>query len=145
MEAKGCAKPAVWKEARRFFYWALRRKIAQLNHIKAIQEVSPAISRSEAKDLLLSLLPATLNPKDNQAITEALERLDIESTLSEIREAEITRKVVSFLESPNRKAALNGLLSAAQSLTDDERALLRSALASSDHSPRRFLHFLALG
>ena len=143
MEAKGCAKAAVWKEARRFFYWALRRKITQLNHIKAIQEASPTISRSDAKDLLFSLLPVTINPKDNHAITEALERLDIESTLSGIREAEIARQVTSFLSSPNRKAVFNGLLSVAQSLTDDERSLLRSTLTSSvDHSPSTPLHFL---
>jgi len=137
MEAKGCAKPAVWREARRFFYWALRRKIAQLKHLKAIQEASPAVSRSDAKDLLFSLLPATLDPKDNLAFTEALESLDIEPTLSKVREAEITRQVASFMRSPNRKAAFNGILSAAQSLTDDERALLRTALTSSvDHSTR---------
>lgn len=27
MEAKGCAKRAVWRESRRFFYWRLRRRI----------------------------------------------------------------------------------------------------------------------
>lgn len=145
MEAKGCAKPAVWKDSRRFFYWALRRKIAQLKHIKAIQEASPAVSRSDAKDLLFSLLPATLDPKDNLAFTEALERLDVDPTLSEIREAEITRQVASFMRSQNRKAAFNGILSAAQSLTDDERALLRTALTSSvDHSTSTPLHFLSL-
>lgn len=135
MEAKGCAKPAVWKEARRFFYWALRRKVAQLNHIRAIQEASPAISRSDAKDLLFSLLPATLDPKNSHAMTEAIERLDLDPTLSELREAEIARQITAFISSPHRKAALNSLLSAAQSLTDDERTLFRSALASVDHSP----------
>jgi hypothetical protein len=138
MEAKGCAKPAVWKEARRLFYWALRRKVAQLNHIKTIQEASPTISRSDAKDLLFSLLPATLDPKNNHAMTQALEKLNIESTLSELREAEIARQITAFIRSPNRKAALNGLLSAAQSLTDDERALFRSAVTSVDHSPSMF-------
>jgi hypothetical protein len=79
----------------------------QLNHINAIQEASPTTPRSEAKDLLFSLLPATLNPKDNHAVTEALERLNIESTLSEIQEAEITRRIASLMRSPDRKAALS--------------------------------------
>jgi len=106
MEAKGCAKPAVWKEARCFFYWALRQKNSQLKHIKAIQESSPAVSSTDAKGLLFSLLPATLDSKDNLAFTEALERPDIEPTLSEIQEAEITCQVTSFLRSQNRKATL---------------------------------------
>lgn len=137
MEAKGCAKPAVWKEARRFFYWALRSKVVKAQHTKAIQEASPSLDKDAAKDLLFSLLPPTINVKDNRAMTEALEALNLQATLKELREADIARQVASFLRSPNRKAALNGLLSAAQSLTNDERALLRSALSSSavEHSP----------
>lgn len=137
MEAKGCAKPAVWKDARRFFYWALRRKVILSSHIGAILDASPSLSKDAAKELLFTLLPSTTNIKDNRAMTEALEKLNLDTTVTELREAEITRQVVSFMRSPNRKAALNGLLSAAQSLTDDEKALLRSTLASSsvEHSP----------
>lgn len=137
MEAKGCAKPAVWKEARRFFYWALRYKVVKASHTKALQEASPSLAKDAAQDLLFSLLPPTTNVKDNRAMTEALEALNLETTLNELREAEITRQVVSFMRSPNRKAALNGIVNAAQSLTNDERALLRSLLTPStaEHSP----------
>lgn len=128
MEAKGCAKPAVWKEARRFFYWALRQKVVRSDYAKAIQAASPSITRDDAKNLVLSLLPPTIDIKDNRAVAEALETVDLEETLTELRDAEVSRQVSSFIQSNSRKAALNGLISSAQSLTEEERALLRTAL-----------------
>lgn len=137
MEAKGCAKPAEWKEARRYFYWALRQKITKSTYLKAITDASPSLSRDDATKLLFSLLPPTLDIKDNRAVAEALEALDLESSLTDLRNGEITRQVSDFMCSPNRKAALAGLLHAAQSLTNEERALLQAALSTSsvDHSP----------
>ena len=137
MEAKGCAKPAEWKEARRYFYWALRQKITKSTYLKAITDASPSLSRDDATKLLFSLLPPTLDIKDNRAVAEALEALDLESSLTDLRNGEITRQVSDFMRSPNRKAALAGLLHAAQSLTNEERTLLQAALSASsvDHSP----------
>lgn len=128
MEAKGCAIPTVWKEARRRFYWALRQKVIRSEYAKAIQDASPTITRDDAKNLVLSLLPATLNIKDHRAVAEALEAHDIEETVTELRDAEVSRQVSSFILSSSRKAALNGLISAAQALTEEERALIRTAL-----------------
>lgn len=128
MEAKGCAKPAVWKDARRYFYWALRSKVVQSTSINEILSVSPTTSREEAKELLFSLIPPTTNAKDNRAVAEALEAVDLESTLSQLQSEDVTRQVAEFLQSSNRKAALAGLVTAAQALSDDEKAWLQAAL-----------------
>lgn len=109
----------------------LRQKVVKSTYVMAVVEASPTLSREDAKNLIYSLLPPTLNPKDDRAITQALEFLDIESTLSELRDAEITRQVTAFMRSNSRRAALTGLLNAARSLTDEKRALLRTALAAS--------------
>jgi acetyl-CoA carboxylase / biotin carboxylase 1 len=134
MEAKGCAKPAVWKDARKFFYWALRSKLVRSTYIQQILAASPSTSRAEANDLLFSLIAPTTNLSDNRAIAEAFEALDLESTLNELHSDEIARQVTEFIRSPNRKAALAGLVNAAQLLTDDEKAILQSALGSASNS-----------
>jgi acetyl-CoA carboxylase/biotin carboxylase 1 len=141
MEAKGCAKPAVWREARRYFYWALRHKIILSSYLEVLVKASPSLSRDNAAKLLFSLLAPTLNSKDNRAVAEALENLDLESTIAELRNAEVTRQVVDLIRSPNRKAALAGFVNAASWLTDEERSLLQSTLGSpsADHSPGTFL------
>lgn len=137
MEAKGCAKPAIWKDARRAFYWALRSKLIRSTHIQQILAASPSTTRAEANDLLFTLIPPTTNLKDDRAVAEAFETLDLESTLTELQSDEITRQVTELIRSPNRKAALAGLASAAQSLTEEEKALFQSALlgVSSNPSP----------
>ncbi|KAF9515737.1 hypothetical protein BS47DRAFT_1371957 [Hydnum rufescens UP504] len=121
MEAKGCAKPTVWKDARRFFYWALRSKLVRSGYIKQILAISPTTSR------------------DDRAVAEAFEALDLEPTLTELQSDEITRQVTELIRSPNRKAALAGLVDAARSLTEEEKSILQAALLSSSlsHSPGR--------
>lgn len=95
------------------------------------------MTKVAAEELLFSLLPPTTDIKNDHSMTTALEAVSLEASLNELRSAEISRQVASFMQSPNRKAALTGLLSAAQSLTSDERALLRSALSTTaaEHSP----------
>jgi acetyl-CoA carboxylase / biotin carboxylase 1 len=139
MEAKGCAKPTVWKDARRFFYWALRSKLVRSGYIKQILAISPTTSRAEANNLLFSLIPPTTNLKDDRAVAEAFEALDLEPTLTELQSDEITRQVTELITSPNRKAALAGLVDAARSLTEEEKTILQAALLSSSpsHSPGR--------
>lgn len=41
MEAKGCAKPAVWKDARRHFHWAVRGHTVKPAALAQIAEATP--------------------------------------------------------------------------------------------------------
>lgn len=129
MEAKGCAKPAVWKNARRYFYWALRAKLQRIKFLNQIVAASPGNTPDGANKLLSSLLPPAINAKDHRAVSEALEAIDLEPTLLELRSANVTRQVKDFLSSGNRKAALAGLINVVDSLNDEERVTLQTALS----------------
>ncbi|KAF9503548.1 hypothetical protein BS47DRAFT_1402300 [Hydnum rufescens UP504] len=109
-EAKGYAKLTVWRDTWRFFYWALCSKLVRSGYIKQILAISPTTSQAEANNLLFSLIPPTTNLKDDQAVTEAFEVLNLELTLTELQSDEITRQVTELIRSPNQKVALAGLV-----------------------------------
>ncbi|KAF8329498.1 acetyl CoA carboxylase [Cantharellus anzutake] len=131
MEAKGCAKPTVWTNARRYFYWALRAKLLRLNFINQIIGASPATTRDEADKILFTLLPPTLNTKDHRAVADALETIRIEPTLVELRSAAIAQQIRDLLTSDNRKATVTGLINVVDSLNDEEKILLQAVLSRS--------------
>ncbi len=136
MEAKGCAKPAVWKNARRYFYWALRAKLQRMKFISQIIAASPTNTRDQPNKLLLSLLPPTINAKDHRAVSEALETINLEPTLSELRSINVTRQVKDILASSDRKAVLAGIIHVVDSLTDEERISLQTSLSRVDAGTR---------
>jgi acetyl-CoA carboxylase / biotin carboxylase 1 len=130
MEAKGCAKPAVWKDARRYFYWALRAEIARAAAIANIAEASPASTRDYQTKLLLSLLPPdTATSTDNRAFAEAIEALDLSSTLSTLRRDHVAKQMLGMVKS-DRKGALDGLVRVFDglNLSEEERVTLSAAL-----------------
>ncbi|KAG8215027.1 acetyl-CoA carboxylase [Butyriboletus roseoflavus] len=84
MEAKGCAKPAIWKEARRFFYWALRARVARSEALAQLADSNPEAT-PELLEKLLDSLVSTVDRSDNRALANALEELDLTSTLVRLR------------------------------------------------------------
>jgi acetyl-CoA carboxylase/biotin carboxylase 1 len=130
MAAKGCAQPAVWKKARRHFYWALRARLARNAALAAIAEASPESLPAYRARLLESLLPSDIDQNDKQKLAEALETLDLTTTLNSVRHAEITHKIVELAQN-HRKATLEGMLRVIDTLTDEEKATITGALHAS--------------
>lgn len=126
MEAKGCAKPAVWKEARRFFYWALRARLARSEALVQLADGNPEAT-PELLEKLLDSLVSTIDRSDNRALANALEELDLTSTLVRLRTDYLLQR---FLEAArqDRKASIEGLVRLVDSLSYDERQVLQSAL-----------------
>ncbi|KAH7926428.1 hypothetical protein BV22DRAFT_1087097 [Leucogyrophana mollusca] len=133
MEAKGCAKPAVWKNARRHFYWALRARIARSNALAEIAENSPD-SSPEYHSKILSSLVNVADASDNRAIAQALEQLDLTATLARLRTDHLVHRF-SEVASQDRKASMEGLFRLVNNLSDDERMALQVALQNSNRSP----------
>jgi hypothetical protein len=52
METKSCAKPAMWKDARRHFYWALRARITHSSLLEQIEDGNPEMKSEERAALL---------------------------------------------------------------------------------------------
>ena len=67
MEAKGCARPATWKNARRQFYWATRARLAQTSAIAQMGDASPDLSNQQRKELLSDYVAFGYNVSSNKA------------------------------------------------------------------------------
>ncbi|KAG0694582.1 acetyl-CoA carboxylase [Suillus ampliporus] len=132
MEAKGCAKPAVWKDARRYFYWALRARIARSDLLGQLEDGNPGIEPEERAALLDSLIPAT-DLSDNRALAEVLEQLDITPTLTKLKADHLLNHFAEVAEE-NPKASLDGLVRIIDGLSDDEKVFLQSAIQNSVRS-----------
>ncbi|CAE6428799.1 unnamed protein product [Rhizoctonia solani] len=140
MAAKGCAQPAVWKNARRHFYWALRARLARNAALAVISEASPDSLPAYRARLLESLVPSDVDHNDKRKLAEALEALDLTTTLNSVRHAEITHKIVELAQS-HRKATVEGMLRVIDTLTDEEKAAITGALhASSGAGPPSYSH-----
>ena len=126
MEAKGCAKPAVWREARRFFYWALRARIARSEALVQLADSNPEAT-PELLGKLLDSLVSTIDRSDNHALADALENLDLTSTLVRLKTDCLLQRFLEVSQY-DRKASIDGLVRLVDLLTHDERQVLQSAL-----------------
>jgi acetyl-CoA carboxylase / biotin carboxylase 1 len=133
MEAKGCARPASWKDARRLFYWATRARLAQTTALAQLEEASPDMTNEQYLAILFSL--AHLDEKaDNRTSAEALEALDLKPTLTQLRSEHLARRLLET-RMDDRKAVLNNLVRLVDNLSAEEKALLLNALQNSDRLP----------
>ena len=82
MEAKGCAKPAVWKDARRHFYWAVRGRVARSSALAQLAEANPE-STFEYRSRLLNSIAFVDKTTDPRIAAETLEKLDLTPTVAQ--------------------------------------------------------------
>ncbi|KAJ7252734.1 acetyl CoA carboxylase [Mycena haematopus] len=118
MEAKGCAKSAVWKDARRHFYWAVP---------------SPGTTFEYRSRLLnsIAMIDSSTSPR---VVAEKLEKLDLSQTIVQLRTEHLMRNLLD-LTKEDRKAAMDGLLRFADNLSEEERASLTTVLQSAARPP----------
>jgi acetyl-CoA carboxylase/biotin carboxylase 1 len=128
MEAKGCAKPTVWKEARRHFYWATRARLAQSNALGLLTAASPSQSREYLKQLLNDLSGVD-EKSDHRAAAEALEDLDLSSTIAQLKGEHIAQQLLG-----DRKSLIGGFVRLADCLSEDEKATMLAALKNTTNT-----------
>ncbi|KAH9933498.1 acetyl CoA carboxylase [Fomitopsis serialis] len=133
MEAKGCASPMVWKDARRRFYWSVRAKVAWSIAMAQLAEASPD-STEEYRSTLLMRLTSLENLSDRRVMAEALEALDLTATLAQLKADHLMRRMLA-LAHEDRKATIDGLVRLVDNLADDEKATLITALQNAGRSP----------
>ncbi|KJA28198.1 hypothetical protein HYPSUDRAFT_129635 [Hypholoma sublateritium FD-334 SS-4] len=126
MEAKGCAKPAVWKNSRRHFYWAVRARVARSSALAQIAEATPE-ANYEYRSRLLNSLAAIEPVTEYRQMAEAIEKLDLSQTLAQLKADHLLRQMIQ-LTKEDRKAAMDGFLRLAESFSDDERIAIAAAL-----------------
>ena len=133
MEAKGCAKPTQWKNARRHFYWATRARVARSAALAQLAEASPG-SSFEYRSGLLDTLAGIDATTSHRTAAEKLEALDISGTLVKLQADHLMRRLVQ-LTREDRKASLDSMMRLADNLSDDERQSLIDALQGAGRSP----------
>ncbi|KAL0953702.1 hypothetical protein HGRIS_004895 [Hohenbuehelia grisea] len=133
MEAKGCAKPAEWKDARRYFYWRLRSRVARSRALSQIAEASPTSTTEYRTRLLDNILSMEENSTD-QEIAEAIEQLDLSKTVVQLKTDNLMRQIVALTQE-DHKAAMDGLMRLADSLTEEDRSSLVTVLQNAPRSP----------
>jgi len=151
MEAKGCAQPMSWTNARRSFYWALRSKLALSMHISHIHHASPNLSHAAAEREIMNLLPSHVTSnqrgKDSQVMAEALEVVDLAEIIHDLRTAHVANEMLHLVRGTERgrvqvlagvgaKAGLAGLVSMVGSLTTEEKTALAAALQAAGSQER---------
>ena len=132
MEAKGCAKPMVWKDARRRFYWSVRAKVARSAAMAQLAEASPE-STYEYRTNLLESIAGIEDVTDPREIAEALEKLDLTNTVTQLKADHLARQMLE-LANEDKKATVDGLVRLIDSLGDEEKLALIAALQSSARS-----------
>lgn len=134
MEAKGCAKPVVWKNSRRHFYWAVRARIAKSSALAHLAEAAPNTSFDHRSRLLYSL--AEIEPAaDHRQTAEVLEKLDISKTCSQLKADHLLRQLIQ-LTKDDRKTALDSFTRFAETFPNEEKAALLTALKPSKSHPK---------
>ncbi len=129
MEAKNCAKPAVWKEARRYFYWAARARLARSNGLTKLAAAGPSQSREYRSRLLYSL--AGIDEKsDHQTIAQSLEALDLSSAVAQLRTEHLLQQLLG-----DRKSLIDGFMRLVDGFSEDEKAMVQVALKNTTASP----------
>ena len=133
MEAKECAKPAVWKDARRHFYWAVRARVARSSALALLEEASPE-STPEYRQRLLNSISFVDKTTDFRTAAEALERLDLTATVAQLKSDFLMRRLLDMAQL-DRKAMMASLVRLSDNLSDDDRITLISALQNTGRSP----------
>lgn len=133
MEAKGCAKPAVWKDARRYFYWAVRARVSRSTLLAELAEASPESSFEYRTRLLnsIALVDKTTEPR---AAAEALEKIDIAPTVAQLKSDYLMRRLLD-MATQDRKAMMASLIRLADNLSEDDRTSLVTAFQGTNRSP----------
>ncbi|KAH9992441.1 acetyl CoA carboxylase [Russula vinacea] len=129
MEAKGCAKPVVWKESRRYFYWATRARLARSNALSQFAAAGPSQSR-EYREQLLNDLSGVSGKSDHRTAAEALENLDLSSAIAQLKGEHVAQQLLG-----DRKSLIDGFVRLVDCLSEDEKATVLAALRNPNASP----------
>ena len=128
MEAKGCAKRMEWTNARRYFYWAVRGRVARSSALGKLAEADPSLTYDQRRGILENSL--SLDPGASpQAVAEAYEAVDLKQTISKLKSEHLLGKLLALAEE-DKQAAIDGLIGLVSGLGEEAKSALLSALRS---------------
>jgi acetyl-CoA carboxylase/biotin carboxylase 1 len=126
MEAKGTIRqPLQWKNARRFFYWRLRRRLneeAILKKMNAISVRGPPTTRERNLEILQAWTGISAFEKDDKAVAMWYEenRKEVHAKVEGLRNEGVAFEVASLLRG-NKEGGLKGIRQVLGMLPVEER------------------------
>ncbi|TPX49071.1 acetyl-CoA carboxylase [Synchytrium endobioticum] len=143
MEAKGAINRMIeWRDARRFFYIRLLRRISEESLIREVLTANPTMSRDDTLNLLSSWFKDDVRRRvDGDMVDYSGSDLDvvrwlntkrdaIESRVAEIK-IDFAKQQVSTFVSENPQTALEGFLESLAKLSDQQKKSVSEALVKS--------------
>ncbi|OZJ03120.1 hypothetical protein BZG36_03869 [Bifiguratus adelaidae] len=136
MHAKGAIRqPLEWKNARRFFYWRLRRRLNEEYTIRKIAVANSKLKRSHILKYLKHWFNADVQGQDwessDLAVTEWMEkqRDTIERRIDQMRHDALAEQIVS-IAAQDKDAVVDGIHKIITGLSGPERDDILAKLAS---------------
>ena len=126
MKAKGVIRrPLQWKNARRFFYWRLRRRLNEESILKKISHASvkgPVMTRERALETLEAWTGIASFDNNDKAVAQWYEenREAVSDKLDSLKSEGVAYDVATLLLS-NKEGGLRGVRQVLEKLPPDER------------------------
>mmetsp|Transcript_4903 Transcript_4903/g.18418 ORF Transcript_4903/g.18418 Transcript_4903/m.18418 type:complete len:2238 (-) Transcript_4903:55-6768(-) len=126
MKEKGVISDVMqWKNSRRFFFWRLRRRLAEFNLYRVAQEIDPSIAFADKKRHVEELIPKDI-VSNNRAVAQFLEQEETQTKFAQTFTTEYQKAQFEKLKKQTDSAALLGNLLSV--LSDEEKNQLKTML-----------------
>jgi len=111
MKAKGVIRDIVpWKNAREYFFWRVRRRLAQDALVKKLKAADSELNHAACLTMLRDWIGGKASWEDDKAVLAFFENegVTIDEKLGQVKEASVEKTVAGMLESlgPDAKAKI---------------------------------------
>ncbi|GAM23780.1 hypothetical protein SAMD00019534_069550 [Acytostelium subglobosum LB1] len=141
MKAKGVISEVVpWKSARRYFYYRLKRRLLEEQHLRLMERVNPALNRFERRELLekwvrelattnnLGVLPNGFESNEwranflsNNSCTQLMDKIN------DMRKSYVQSQIIYYAQQDS-DAAMDGVLQLLDTLSPEQKKYIISKL-----------------
>jgi len=138
MKAKGVIRKALeWKDARRYFYWRLRRRLGEEYVFRSILSANAKLTRDTMLSLLKQWFQADVEQEhnwenDDQAVSNWFDShaTSIQDRISRIKSSATSEQILS-LASNDQQAVVDGFAKLLENMSADARKEVLRRLAVS--------------
>jgi len=117
-----------WANARRYFYWAVRGRVARSSSLGKLAEADPNLTSDQRREILEDSLSLD-SAASPQAVAEAYEAVNLKQTISKLKSEHLLGKLLALAEE-DKQATVNGLAKLISGLGEETKSALLSSLRS---------------
>lgn len=117
-----------WTNARRYFYWAVRGRVARSSALGKLAEADPSLTSDQRRQILEDLLSLGSGASP-QTLAKAYEAVNLNQTISRLRSEYLLGKLLALAEE-DKQATVDGLTKLISGLGEDTKSALLTSLRS---------------